>query len=63
MGLEGQNDGPQARIGVFWLNLGYFAWIWAIMLGFELFCRIWDRIGPRGDVLGSDPNISLGGAS
>ena len=26
-----------ARIEVFWLDLGHFAWIWAIMLGFGPF--------------------------
>ena len=25
LGLRGQNDGPQAGIGVFWLDLGDFA--------------------------------------
>ena len=25
MGLNGQNDGPQARIGVFWQYVGHFA--------------------------------------
>ena len=38
MGLNGQNDGPQARIGVLWPDLGHFAWFWAIMLGFGPFC-------------------------
>ena len=49
IGLNGQNDGPQARIGVFRLDLGHFAWIWAIMLGFGLFGRIWVQIGPKRD--------------
>ena len=31
-GLSSQNDGPQARIGVLWLDLSHFAGIWAIML-------------------------------
>ena len=43
IGLGGQNDGPQARIGVFWLDLGHFAGIWAIMLGFGPFLL---RFGP-----------------
>merc|ERR1711954_211461 len=38
IGLRGQNNVPQARIGVFWPDLGHFAWIWAIMLGFGPFC-------------------------
>ena len=33
----------------FWADLGHFAWIWAIMLGFGLFGRIWVQIGPKGD--------------
>ena len=37
-GLRGQNDGPQASIGFFWLDLGHFALIWAIMLRFGPFC-------------------------
>ena len=49
MGLKGQNDRPQVRIEIFWLDLGHFACIWAIMLGFGLFGRIWVRIGPKGD--------------
>ena len=43
-GLRGQNNGPQARIGVFWQDLCHFAWIWAIMLGFEPFCSDLGRI-------------------
>ena len=55
----GQNDGPKASIGVsgyiwaillefrpFCLDLGHFAKIWAILLGFG---RIWVRISPKGD--------------
>merc|ERR1711942_515408 len=49
IGLRGQNDVPRARIGVFLPDLGHFAWIWAILLGFGLFGRIWVRIGPKGD--------------
>ena len=30
----GQNDGPQAKIRVFWQDLDHFAWIWAILLRF-----------------------------
>ena len=49
LGLRGKHDIPQARIGGFWLDLCHFAWIWAIMLGFGLFGRIWVRIGAKGD--------------
>ena len=55
----GQNDGPKASIGVsgyiwaillefrpFCMDLGHFAKIWAILLGFG---RIWVRISPKGD--------------
>ena len=55
MGLSGQNDVPWARIGVFWPDLGHFAWIWAIMLGFGPLCldlgyiawiwAIWQNLG------------------
>ena len=51
VGLRGQNDGPQARIEVFWqdlanllgfrpfcLNLGHYAWIFAILLRFGPYC-------------------------
>ena len=31
------------------MDLGHFAWILAIFLGFELFGRIWLRIGPKED--------------
>ena len=40
------------------LELGYFAWIWAILLGFGLFGRIRVRIGPDGD---KDLRMGLGG--
>ena len=33
----------------FCLDLGHFAKIWAILVGFGLFGRIWVRIGPKGD--------------
>ena len=62
----GQNDGPKATIGVsgyiwaillefrlFCMDLGHFAKIWAILLGFG---RIWVRISPKGDeaLMGGD---------
>ena len=31
------------------MDLGHNAQIWAILLGFGLFGRIWFRIGPKGD--------------
>ena len=55
IGLRGQNNVPRARIGVFWPDLGHFAWILAIMLGFGPFCldlghiawiwAIWQNMG------------------
>merc|ERR1712074_18915 len=38
-----------ARFGLFFLDMGHCAWIWAILLRFGLFGRIWGRIGPQGD--------------
>ena len=40
----GHNDRPQARIRVFWQDLGHFAWIWAIMLEFWPFCLVLSHI-------------------
>ena len=37
------------ELGPFCLDLGNFAQIWAILLGFGLFGRIRVRIGPEGD--------------
>ena len=55
IGLRGQDNVPRVRIGVFWPDLGYFAWIWAIMLGFGPYCldlghiawilAIWQNLG------------------
>ena len=49
LGIGGQNDGSQARIRVFWQDLGHFAWIWAILLEFGLFRKIRVRIGLEED--------------
>ena len=38
IGLRGQNDRSQVRIGVFWPHFGHFEGILAIMLGFGPFC-------------------------
>ena len=49
LGFSGQNQAILLEIGPICLDLGHFAQIWAILLGFCLFCRIWVRIGPKGD--------------
>ena len=38
IGLRGHNDVPQARIRVFWQDLGHFAWIWVILSKFGPYC-------------------------
>ena len=73
IGLRGQNDGPQARIGVFWPDLGHFASIWAIMLGFGPFCldlghiawiwAIWQNLGQNGPQRRRNPDDGAGGGT
>ena len=71
IGPRGQNDVPRARIGVFWPDLGYFAWIWAIMLGFGPFCldlghiawiwAIWQNMGQNRPQRRRSPEDGAGG--
>ena len=73
MGQNGQNDGPQDRIGVFWQDLGHFAWIWAIMLGFGPFCldlghiawiwAIWQNLGQNRPQRRRSPEDGVGGTN
>ena len=65
------NNVPRARIGVFWPDLGHFAWIWAIMLGFGPFCldlghiawiwAIWQNIGQNRPQRRQSPEDGAGG--
>ena len=47
--FSGQIRAILLDFGPLCLDLGHFAQIWAILLGFGLFSRIWVRIGPKGD--------------
>ena len=49
LGFSGQIWAILLEIGSICLDLGHFAQIRAILLGFGLFGRIWVRIGPKGD--------------
>ena len=49
LGFSGQISAILLEIGPICLDLGHFAEIWAILLGFGLLGRIWVRIGPKGD--------------
>ena len=70
IGLKGENDVPRARIGVFWPDLGHFAWIWAIMLGFGPFCldlghiawiwAIWQNLGQNRPQRRKSPEDGVG---
>ena len=49
LGFSGQIWAILLGIGPLCLDLGHFAWISAILIGFELFGRIRVRIGPEED--------------
>ena len=69
----GQNNEPWVRIGVFWPDLGHFAWIWAIMLGFGPFCldlghiawiwAIWQNMGQNRPQRRRSPEDGAGGTN
>ena len=46
LGLRGLIERTQARIQVFSLDVGHFAWIWAILLGFRPYNL---DLGPKED--------------
>ena len=46
-----QNDGLQTSNKVLWPDLGHFAWVLVILLGFWQFGKICVRIGPKIDHL------------
>ena len=49
LGFSGHIRAIMLGFGPSCLDLGHFAWVWVILLGFGLFGRIWVRIGPKGD--------------